>query len=65
VESDVLDLLKKEPINTLLNYALNLADDGDRPVRVNIKIKPWLQIGSVDREYPGYITISQDFASEK
>jgi len=65
VETDVLDLSKKEPINTLLNYALNLADDGDRPVRVSIKIKPWIQIGSVDREYPGYITINQNFASGK
>lgn len=63
VETDVLDLLKKEPMNTILNYALNLADDGNRPVRVNIKIKPWIQIGSVDREYPGYITVTQDFAS--
>ena len=65
VETDVMDLLKKEPINTLLNYALNLADDGNRPVRVSIKIKPWIQIGSVDREYPGYITVTQDFASGK
>lgn len=65
VETDVLDLLKKEPMNTLLNYALNLADDGNRPVRVSIKIKPWIQIGSVDHEYPGYITVTQDFASGK
>ena len=65
VETDILDLVKKESVNTLLNYALNLADDGNRPVRVNIKIKPWIQIGSVDREYPGYITVKQDFASGK
>lgn len=65
VETEVMDLLKKEPINTLLNYALNLADDGNRPVRVSIKIKPWIQIGAVDHEYPGYITVTQDFASGK
>lgn len=65
VETDVLDLLKKEPMNTLLNYALNLADDGNRPVRVSIKIKPWIRIGSFDREYPGYITVNQDFATGK
>jgi len=65
VETDILDLVKKESVNTLLNYALNLADDGNRPVRVNIKIKPWIQIGSTDREYPGYITVKQDFASGK
>jgi LEA14-like dessication related protein len=65
VQTDVMDLLKKEPMNTVLNYALNLADNGKRPVRVSIKIKPWIQIGSVDREYPGYITINQDFATGK
>jgi LEA14-like dessication related protein len=65
VETDVLDLLKKEPMNTILNYALNLADNGKRPVRVNIKIKPWIQIGSIDHEYPGYINVTQDFASGK
>jgi LEA14-like dessication related protein len=63
VETDIFDLLKKEPINTLLNYTLNLADDGDRPVRVSIKIKPWMQIGNMDRVYPGYLTINQDFSS--
>ena len=62
VETDILDLLKKEPINTLLNYTLNLADDGKRPVRVSVKIKPWITIGSRDFEYPGYLTITQDFS---
>lgn len=65
VETDILGLLKKEPINTLLNYALNLADEGNRPVRVSIKIKPWIQIGYKDYEYPGYLTISQDFSTGK
>jgi LEA14-like dessication related protein len=63
VETDIFDLLKKEPINTLLNYTLNLSDDGDRPVRVSIKIKPRIQIGNKDRVYPGYLTINQDFSS--
>jgi LEA14-like dessication related protein len=65
VETDILNLLKKEPINTLLNYTLNLADNGKRPVRVNLKIKPWIAIGNKDVEYPGYITITQDFSSGK
>ncbi len=63
VETDILDLLKKEPINTLLNYTLNLADDGKRPVRVSLKIKPWIEIGSRDVEYPGYLTITKDFST--
>ncbi len=63
VETDILDLLKKEPINTLLNYTLNLADDGKRPVRVSLKIKPWIEIGTRDVEYPGYLTITKDFST--
>jgi LEA14-like dessication related protein len=65
VETDILSLLKKEPINTLLNYTLNLADDGKRPVRVSLKIKPWIAIGNKDVEYPGYLTITQDFSTGK
>lgn len=63
VETDILDLLKKEPINTLLNYTLNLADNGNRPVRVSVKIKPWIKIGVREFEYPGYLTITQDFST--
>ena len=65
VETDILDLLKKEPINTLLNYTLNLADSGNRPVRISAKIKPWLQIGNKNVEYPGYLTITRDFSTLK
>jgi LEA14-like dessication related protein len=65
VETDILDLLNKEPINTLLNYTLNLADDGKRPVRASIKIKPWIAIGSRNVEYPGYLTITKDFSTGK
>jgi LEA14-like dessication related protein len=63
VETDIFDLFKKEPINALLNYALNLADEGNRPVRVSIKIKPWIKIGNTDHAYPGYLTINQDFSA--
>jgi LEA14-like dessication related protein len=65
VETDVFDLLKKEPLNSLLNWGLNIADEGNRLVRVSIKIKPWIQIGNKDHEYPGYLTITQDFSTGK
>ena len=63
VETDIFNLLKKAPINTLLNYALNLADNGKRPVRASVKIKPWIKVGNKDFEYPGYLTINQDFST--
>jgi LEA14-like dessication related protein len=63
VRTDLLDLLKKAPINTLLNFTLNLADNGKRPVRVSVKIKPWIQVGVRNIEYPGYLTITKDFST--
>lgn len=63
VRTDLLDLLKKAPINTLLNFTLNLADNGKRPVRVSVKIKPWIQVGARNIEYPGYLTITKDFST--
>jgi len=61
VETNLMELLKKKSRNTLINFALNLADASNRPTRVSIKIKPYIKVGSKDLEYPGYITVKKEF----
>lgn len=61
VETNLVELLKKESRNTLINFGLNLADVSKRPTRVSIKIKPYIRVGSKDLEYPGYITVKKEF----
>jgi len=61
VETNLIELLKKESRNTLINFGLNLADASNRPTRVSIKIKPYIRVGAKDLEYPGFITVKKEF----
>jgi len=61
VETNLMELLKKESRNTLINFGLNLADASNRPTRVSIKVKPYIRVGTKDLEYPGYITVKKEF----
>jgi LEA14-like dessication related protein len=61
VETNLVELFKKESRNTLINFGLNLADASKKPTRVSIEIKPFIRVGSKDLEYPGYITVKKEF----
>ncbi len=63
LETDIIDLLKKDSRQALVNFGLNLADAGNRPTRVSIKIKPTIIVGVMEIEYPGYFKLKYDFAS--
>ncbi|KPK86027.1 MAG: hypothetical protein AMS27_05985 [Bacteroides sp. SM23_62_1] len=61
VETNLVELLKRESRNTLINFGLNLADASKRPTRVSIQIKPYIRVGNKDLEYPGYINVNKEF----
>ncbi len=63
LHTDLLDLLEKDSRQTLINFGLNLADAGNRPTRVSLKVKPTILIGAVEIAYPGYFTVKYDFSS--
>jgi LEA14-like dessication related protein len=63
LHTDLLDLLKNDSRQALINFGLNLADAGNKPTRVSIKIKPTILIGAVEIVYPGYFTVKYDFSS--
>jgi len=61
---DVIDPLTDERLAGLLNEdLLNLADTGNRPTRVSIKVKPTILVGAMEINYPGYFTVKHDFTS--
>ena len=60
---DLIDILKKDSRQTLVNFGLNLADAGNRPTRVSLKVKPTILVGSMEINYPGYFTVKHDFTS--
>jgi LEA14-like dessication related protein len=64
IQTDIIEILHKEPRNALINFALNLADASKKPTRVGLKIKPYIRIREKDLVYPGYIRIRQEFGAE-
>jgi len=64
IQTDIIDILHKEPRNALINFALNLADASRKPTRVGLKIKPYIRVGEKDLVYPGYIRIKEKFGAD-
>lgn len=60
---DLLEALSSESKDAVLNFALNLAGNSERPTQLMLKAKPTIYIGTRAVEYPGYITIKTDFTS--
>jgi LEA14-like dessication related protein len=63
LNTDLIDILKKDSRQALVNFGLNLADAGNHPTRVSIKVKPTILIGAMEINYPGYFTVKHDFTS--
>jgi LEA14-like dessication related protein len=63
LSTDLMDIMKKDSRQALVNFGLNLADAGNRPTRVSIKVKPTILVGAIEINYPGYFTVKHDFTS--
>jgi LEA14-like dessication related protein len=63
LQTDLIEVLSKDSRQALVNFGLNLADAGNRPTRVSIKVKPTILIGGIELVYPGYFTVKYDFTS--
>lgn len=61
---DLMDSLNGKSGDALINFALNLSGTGTRPSRIKLKAKPTIYVGSTPVEYPGYITIRQEFGAQ-
>lgn len=63
LHTDLIEILKKDSRQALINFGLNLADAGNRPTRVSLKVKPTILVGTMEIVYPGYFTLKYEFAS--
>jgi hypothetical protein len=45
----------------MLNFAFNVAGEGEHPTHVAVKVKPSIEILGHTVDFPEYITISTDF----
>jgi hypothetical protein len=62
ISTDLVKLLSGQSGKNIINFGLNLVDAGNRPTRITLKAKPTVMVGSYAVQYPGYITISKEFA---
>ena len=61
---DLMKSLEGKSGDALINFALNLAGASDRPSNIKLKAKPSILVGASPIEYPGYITIRQEFGAQ-
>jgi hypothetical protein len=61
---DLMKSLSGKSGDALINFALNLAGTGSRPTRIKLKAKPTIMVGTTPIEYPGYITVKQEFGAQ-
>jgi hypothetical protein len=65
ISVNLLEVLNNETKNSLLNFAFNLADAGNKPTRVDLKIKPTIYVNSIPITYPGYIDLGTEFGGQE
>lgn len=63
LNTDLIDILGKDSRQALVNFGLNLADAGNKPTRVSLKVKPTILVGGLEIVYPGYFNVKYDFTS--
>jgi hypothetical protein len=61
---DLMKSLNGKSGDALINFAMNLAGTGSKPTRIKLKAKPTIMIGTTQIDYPGYITIKEEFGAE-
>lgn len=64
ISVNLLEVINKESKSALLNFAFNLADAGNKPTRVDLKIKPTIYVNSIPITYPGYIDLGTEFGGQ-
>lgn len=64
VSLDLRQVLTGKSLDSLMNLALNVAGEGTKPTHLTLKLKPSVQVAGQDLDYPGYITLTQEFGGK-
>lgn len=64
ITTDLFKVLSGQSGKNIINFGLNLAGYGNRPTRITLKAKPTIIIGNQTLEYPGYITIKNEYGAK-
>lgn len=64
ISVNLFDVLNNETKDALLNFGFNLADAGNKPTRIGLKLRPTINVGGIPITYPGYIDIGTEFGAQ-
>ena len=64
ISVNLFDVLNNETKDALLNFGFNLADAGNKPTRIGLKLRPTINVGGIPITYPGYIDLGTEFGTE-
>jgi len=59
---DLKQALQGKSAEAMLNFAMNLSGNGDKPTRIKVKIKPSILVNGQPLSYPGYVTVKTEFS---
>jgi hypothetical protein len=64
IRTDLAKVLSGQSGKNVVNLGLNLVGYGNKPSRITLKAKPTIMIGNMAMQYPGYISIKNEFGSK-
>lgn len=64
VQLDLKKALSGKNLDSMINLAKNVAGEGTQPTRLTMQVKPSMTVGGQTIRYPGYISVTHEFASK-
>jgi len=65
ISLDTKKVLSGKSWDSILNLAMNIAGEGNKPSKLSLKLKPSILIAGQELSYPDYLTVSHTFSTEK
>jgi len=65
IRADLRQALAGKSAESTINFGMNLVGAGNRPSRISLKVKPSIMVGTTAVNYPGYLTVTNEFGGNK
>ncbi|MBC7920942.1 MAG: hypothetical protein H7Z75_07590 [Ferruginibacter sp.] len=65
IRADLRKALTGKSSESTINFGLNLVGSGNRPSRLTLKVKPSIMVGNTAINYPGYLSVGNEFGGAK
>lgn len=60
---DLQKALTGKSADAIINFAMNLSGNGNKPTRFTLKMKPTITVAGIPVTYPGYLNVKTEFSA--